>query len=149
MELPYCSKTRIAKGSARPVAWVDVSKGLVLPCFGVCRHSVLARATWRNSKLLPSRRSVVNGVFEREEPEGRPHNSCPPRGSRQGECIRYCKRAAPSSFAISRSNVPSGRCPALRAVSRTRQSENPRAGRFRYCSSADVTTSASWSVRDS
>ena len=57
--------------------------------------------------------------------------------------IRYCKRTAPSSFARFRSNVPSGRCPALRAVSRTRQSEKPNAGRFLNCSSAEVTTSAS------
>jgi hypothetical protein len=38
---------------------------------------------------------------------------------------------APSSLARSRSKVPSGRCPALRAISSSRQSEKPGAGRLR------------------
>lgn len=55
----------------------------------------------------------------------------------------HCNRFVPSNFAKSRSNVPSGVCPALRAISRTRQSEKPNAGRFLKCSKAAVTTSAS------
>lgn len=54
------------------------------------------------------------------------------------------RRCVPSSLPSPRSNVPSGRWPALRAVSSTRQSENPSAGRDRNCSSAWLTTSASW-----
>ena len=55
----------------------------------------------------------------------------------------HCNRFVPSNLAKSRSKVPSGMCPALRAISRTRQSEKPNAGRFLKCPSAVVTTSAS------
>ena len=37
--------------------------------------------------------------------------------------------------------MPSGKCPALRATSSTRQSENPKAGRLRKVSSAALTVS--------
>jgi hypothetical protein len=40
----------------------------------------------------------------------------------------YLRRTAPLSFARPRSKVASGKCPALRALSRTRQSENPNQG---------------------
>src|SRR5438876_7229631 len=56
-------------------------------------------------------------------------------------------RWAPLSLPSSRSNVPSGKCPALRATSSTKQSENPSLGRLRKCSSAAPTTSASCNVR--
>ena len=52
-------------------------------------------------------------------------------------------RCAPGSFPRSRLNVPSGRCPAARATSSTKQSENPKRGFRRKCSSAARTTSAS------
>ena len=39
------------------------------------------------------------------------------------------RRSTPSTFESSRSNVPTGTCPALRAVSTTRQSEKPSVGR--------------------
>src|SRR5438094_1092583 len=79
-----------------------------------------------------------------------------PVGAGRGRC-RIVERAhpwgplyslwAPSSLPSSRSNVPSGRLPALRAASRTRQSENPRAGLLRKWRSAAATTSQSCSVR--
>jgi len=50
---------------------------------------------------------------------------------------------APGSLPRSRSKVPSGKCPALRATSSKRQSENPSAGFFLKCSSAADTTSDS------
>lgn len=50
--------------------------------------------------------------------------------------------AAPSTLLRSRSNVPRGRCPAFRASSTSRQSENPRADRFRNVWSADSPGSA-------
>jgi hypothetical protein len=52
-------------------------------------------------------------------------------------------RMAPSSLLRSRSNVPRGRCPAFRASSTRRQSENPSAGRRRYVSRAAATASGS------
>jgi len=55
--------------------------------------------------------------------------------------------AAPSTLLRSRSNVPSGRCPAFRASSTSRQSENPRVGRLRNVSSAAATASGPWRVR--
>ena len=55
--------------------------------------------------------------------------------------------SAPSSLPRLRSKVPSGKCPALRAASRRRQSEKPRAGRPRNRASAFATTSESSSVR--
>jgi hypothetical protein len=54
--------------------------------------------------------------------------------------------SAPSSFEKFRSNVPNGRWPAFRAVSRIKQSENPSLGQLRYCSSAAATLSDSWRV---
>ena len=54
--------------------------------------------------------------------------------------------AAPSTLLRSRSKVPSGRCPAFRASSTRRQSENPNVGRSRNVSSAAATASGSWSV---
>jgi short chain dehydrogenase len=55
----------------------------------------------------------------------------------------HCNRFTPANFAKARSKVPSGVCPALRPISRTRQSEKPKAGRFLKCPNAVVTTSAS------
>jgi hypothetical protein len=66
------------------------------------------------------------------------------KGSKAGSSYRP---SAPSSFARFRSNVPNGKWPAFRAVSRIKQSENPNAGRLRYCSSAAATLSDSWIVR--
>src|SRR4051794_22011181 len=63
-----------------------------------------------------------------------------------GLSATHSRRFAPSSFDRFRSNVPRGICPALRAISSTRQSENPNAGRFLKCVNAPVTTSASWIV---
>ena len=57
------------------------------------------------------------------------------------------RRRAPSIFPSSRSNVPRGRWPALRAVSRIKQSANPSAGRFRNRASAASATSASCTTR--
>jgi hypothetical protein len=56
-------------------------------------------------------------------------------------------RCAPSSLLSSRSNVPSGKWPAFRATSNIKQSENPSLGRFRKCTSAAATPSASCSER--
>jgi hypothetical protein len=60
--------------------------------------------------------------------------------------IRVAQRyspSAPSSLERFRSKVPNGRWPTFRAVSRIKQSENPNAGRLRYCSSAAATLSDS------
>ena len=52
---------------------------------------------------------------------------------RRRPCTGYRgqSRCTPSSLLSRRSNVPNGRCPALRATSRTRQSEKPSDGVFR------------------
>ena len=54
--------------------------------------------------------------------------------------------SAPSSLLKARSKVPSGRCPALRAISSRRQSEKPSRGRVRNAASARATTSESCNV---
>jgi hypothetical protein len=58
-------------------------------------------------------------------------------------CPLYEISSASGNLLRLRSNVPSGRWPALRAISMSIQSENPSAGRFRKWSSADETTSES------
>ena len=56
----------------------------------------------------------------------------------------HCSRFTRSNFARARSNVPSGVCPALRAISRTRQSEKP--DEFRIASFTSGALSAGDSV---
>lgn len=50
--------------------------------------------------------------------------------------LAYFSRCTPSTLARSRSKVPSGRWPALRAISTTRQSEKPSGGRQRGSSAS-------------
>jgi hypothetical protein len=50
-----------------------------------------------------------------------------------------CKRTVSSNLERSRSNVPTGKCPAFRAIFSTRQSEKPSAGRLLNCSVAALT----------
>ena len=68
-------------------------------------------------------------------------------GGRTASGERACySRSAPSSLAKARSKVPSGRCPAFRAISSRRQSEKSSAGRVRNAARAAVTMSESCTV---
>jgi len=74
------------------------------------------------------------------------------RPTARGQCLpRVIQTSysfeAPSTLLRCRSNVPSGRCPALRASSTSRQSEKPRVGCRRNVSSAAAAASGSWSAR--
>jgi hypothetical protein len=101
---PCCSRTRIAKGSARPVAWVDVSKALALPRFGLRRHRVLARATGSRNcdhtrRVYPQTLAAIAGWEARLEDIAR-RMRCTKCGKR--EC-----QLKPSSLLAPRGRGPS------------------------------------------
>ncbi len=96
-------------------------------------------------KAMPKDCSYAHSVrHERDRASCAMRSTCVlnPNAPAHGSRFIY-SRSAPGSRARSLSKVPSGRWPAFRATSRTRQSENPNDGRARYRISARTTVSAS------
>ena len=97
----------------------------------------------RRSVAAPEDVQLEVGVREREHPPVFVERSPPRHDLIESEHDLPYNFRVPSSLLNPRSNVPSGRCPAFRAISSIRQSENPTAGRLENACNAAATTSGS------
>ncbi|MGH8219338.1 MAG: hypothetical protein ACREUT_12375, partial [Steroidobacteraceae bacterium] len=98
-----------------------------------------------NAPPSPEEQWLARVIAQLERYKSRPRSAMKRHQQDTGNAapLAYFSRCTPPTFARSRSKVPSGRWPALRAISTTRHSEKPSGGRLRKLSSAAVTTSAS------
>jgi len=108
-----------ARGAA---AWrMRWRRAMRVRIFWCCGRRFRMRKSGRSASWCPFRCMCRGLGSKRRGSWGR-------RGWLRSAASYAAMRSAPSSFASARSNVPIGRCPALRAISSTKQSENPSEG---------------------
>ena len=131
---PVSRSSRALGRHGTPTAWADPDRHVRMWVGAKQRRPKMHRATW--SRV---RRMRCIGRAPR-----RPWREFKGQATfLKGPARPSYSPSAPSSLERFRSKVPNGRWPAFRAVSRIKQSENPNAGRLRYCSSATATPSDS------